>query len=58
MIFHEQAVLPAWNTTGTIVPMKTFFVDVILHAQITDTQGTVHAARGNQLLFHITLRIY
>jgi hypothetical protein len=57
LVFHEQTMFPPWNTTGTIAPVKPFFVDVVLHSLITAAQGAIHAARGNQFLFHINLWI-
>jgi hypothetical protein len=42
--FHEGAVLSAWQTTGAVPLAEAFFLQVVLHGQITGAQSTVHPA--------------
>jgi hypothetical protein len=50
---HKRAVLTARSATGTIGPVKTFGLQVILHRQVVGAQTTVHSARGNECFTHV-----
>ena len=52
MVFHKDAVFAARQTSGTVCPVESLFIQVACHRLVTDADSTIHPAWSNKGFFH------